>query len=125
MNKIIRTTILFIFLLLYSFATSYYSGNLACSNLSSTSCRHSDTESQYLLNSKNLFCHTTQYKTSVNAVNNVSSSSSKNSFLDFFANLKASEHTFLNRFQQYILFSKKILLGFRQTDIIFPFHYFW
>jgi hypothetical protein len=125
MNKNIRTTILFVFLLLYGFAISLYSSNVSCSVFSATSCTNSHADGHYFQTSNSILIHTTQFKTAVNfAVNNLTSSS-KNSIVDLSVILKTLDNSFLNRFQQYILSSKNILLGYLHTELIFPFHYFW
>lgn len=38
---------------------------------------------------------------------------------------KAIEHSFFCTYSQYNFYSNYILLRFLQTDIIFPFHYYW
>jgi hypothetical protein len=38
---------------------------------------------------------------------------------------KITELTLSHHYSKYLFFSKNIIEWFRQTDIIFPFHYFW
>lgn len=41
------------------------------------------------------------------------------------ATAKAIEHSFFSTYSQYCFYSQYLLIRLLQTDIVFPFHYFW
>lgn len=49
----------------------------------------------------------------------------KNSLSKLSASAKAIEHSFFCTYSQYSFYSHCLLIRLQQTDIIFPFHYFW
>lgn len=75
--------------------------------------------------SSKLFCHTTQSESSLNNLNNLPAPTFKNPSIEFGGVSIAAEQLFNSEFAQYTSCSGKILINYRKSDIIFPFHYFW
>ncbi|MGV3589233.1 MAG: hypothetical protein ACO1OF_19660, partial [Adhaeribacter sp.] len=61
----------------------------------------------------------------VTAYNNLPFRPLKNPFKAFLAFVKATEQTNFRIFSQYYFYSQNVLIRLKQTDLIFPFHYFW
>lgn len=72
-----------------------------------------------------LFCHTSQYESLVNTVNDLPGSNYKNPFTGFAAVIDITEQLFHAKFYQYASLFWETLINNRKSDIIFPFHYFW
>jgi hypothetical protein len=104
---------------------SLYSGYAFHSNAALSDFEKSGNKSYSAVVSSNLFCHTTQLKSSVTVFNHFPSPPLKNSFTELSAYTKVSEELFLHTFLQYSFYAQHLLIRLRQTDIIFPFHYFW
>ncbi|MDD4149768.1 MAG: hypothetical protein PHE33_07050 [Bacteroidales bacterium] len=75
--------------------------------------------------SVNLYCHTTQLESSVSNLNDLPSPNFKNPFKNLWAFNKTVEQFFELAFTQYEFFSINLLIRYRKTNIIFPFHCFW
>lgn len=75
--------------------------------------------------SPELFFHTPQYESPVNAVNKLPHPTFKNSPFKLFVCSSLAEYAYRTVFTLYRFFSVNILVRFFETDIIFPFHYFW
>ena len=121
-NDIKKTSVL-VLIAIYCFAIGVFT----------TSINHYDvqtaqtTEQEKFLStvSVNLYCHTTQLESSVSNLNDFSSPSFKNSFKNLWAFNKTVEQFFEFAFTQYEFFSINLLIRYRKTNIIFPFHCFW
>jgi len=77
------------------------------------------------VDSSNLFCHTEQTESLGSVYSRVSRTSVKNSFNQFTACPTIAGKLLFNNYLPYIYFSENLVVGFKPTDIIFPFHYFW
>jgi hypothetical protein len=86
-------------------------------------------EKEYCLDfSTKLFYHTSQYESSVDNCNNQPTLNIKNPFGFFnalWAHAKTTEQLFESVITQYINIAKNLLIRYRKSDLIFPFHYFW
>jgi hypothetical protein len=108
--------------ILYCFVISLYSGHTFGYNPDFSKLTNSKTESYYSVVTANLFCHTTQTESSVNVF---PVTSLKTVAQQFSVCGKITEQLLFNVFSQYRFYSQNVLTRFTQTDIIFPFHYFW
>ncbi len=122
MKKLLKITGFLTILALYCLSISFYSGNAV--NYTDYS-KNSDSEYRSSIVSSNLFCHTEQSESSVSLHNNISRTSLKNSFNQFSAFSLAAIHLLRNSYSTYFFYSENIVVRFKKTDIIFPFHYFW
>ncbi|MDO6518860.1 hypothetical protein [Zobellia uliginosa] len=91
--------------------------------LSAENQSHSPKESISSVSAK-LYCHTSESETTIDGPSSNSADwlEGPGKVLGYF---KASERTFESKITQYTRFSKNLLISYRKTDIIFPFHYFW
>jgi hypothetical protein len=108
---------------IYCFAIGVGTNSLAHSDFHSSPA---PSQEKFIANlSPKLFCHTTQFESSVNNFNNLAAANFKNLFSGFCAIVKATDQLFETEFSQYTSFSGNILIHHRKSDIIYPFHYFW
>ena len=125
MRRSLKNTGLIIIILLYCLVTSFYSG-IAFNSRSAFSNQTTSENKTYNSNvSPGLFYHTSQIVNSFNLYNNAAPCSLKISVHKFSVWASATERFFFNTISQYNFYTKYLLVRFRQTDIIFPFHYFW
>lgn len=86
-------------------------------------------EKEYCVDfSTKLFYHTAQYESSVDNCNNQPTLNIKNPFSVFNipgAHARVTEQLFESVITQYINIAKNLLIRYRKSDLIFPFHYFW
>lgn len=75
--------------------------------------------------SNNILYHTSQSESWSNSYNNYTSAISKNPFNWFFTNKNETEHLLFTIISQFYHHSRNILIRCRNTNIIFPFQYFW
>lgn len=108
--------------ILYGLLLSLHSGVDYHSNATSKSA---DLVISASVDSSNLFCHTEQTESLGSVYNSVSRTSLKNSFNQFSACPVAAGKLLFNKYLPYIYSSKELVVWFKPTDIIFPFHYFW
>ncbi len=72
-----------------------------------------------------LLCHTAQTEGSITVANSTVSAPAKNTITTYSAVLQALDDVFFSKYSPFCSFSDQLVLRFSQTDIIFPFHYFW
>lgn len=65
------------------------------------------------------------FENEVTAVSHTLPTSEKHNLTKFQALVRFSEHIGLNRYSRYLRYATNLLIRFRKTDIIFPFHYHW
>lgn len=111
--------------LLYCLTIGLYSGiafngNAAFAKQSSTA-----KESYGYSVSAKSFQHTVQTENGVTVCNHSNPVTVKNTFKEFSAVNTVTEHILVHTFSQYSFYSNKLLARLQNTDIIFPFHYFW
>jgi len=110
---------------LYCFIISLYSGNALPHSSAFSKLTKSESKNCSTLLASDLLSHTAQATLSAPAFTAAPSSSLKNPFNDFLAWVKTTDRVFFSTFSQYSFYSQNLLIRFRQTDVIFPFHYFW
>lgn len=125
MGKVFKNTVSLLIIILYCFIISGYSYNHLKTETAFSKGQSSDQKQYYSLVSDNLFCHTVQSEDSVNFVNNFPTSSPKDYHNYTLSSGKAAGLFISGTFLKYIFCSRNFIIKFRQTDIIFPFHYFW
>jgi hypothetical protein len=82
-------------------------------------------QNHYSIASPNLFFPSAKSENIVYAGNNISPSSEKNTLNEFSLYRREVEILFYCHFLRHINFSRKFVLPFKTTDIIYPFNYFW
>lgn len=75
--------------------------------------------------SETIFFHNFQSESSINSYNNLPVQNIKEQFTDSWADFNVSERLIESEYSQYLIFTRNILINYRKSDIIFPFHYFW
>ncbi len=101
-----------------------YSNNAVKSNAISVESNAANDELCLSINAVKYF-HTLQTESFVNVMNNLPSPNFKNSMFKLLKCPAIAEEFFNSAFAKYHYFSHNILMRFYETDIIFPFHYFW
>jgi hypothetical protein len=111
--------------LLYCFVIGIYSG--ITFNADAAVIKHSKASDENLTAavSAKSFHHTVQTENAVTAFSHPKPVSSKNSHNEYSSCTKIAEQLFVTSFLQYNFYSHKLLMRVQQTDLIFPFHYFW
>ncbi len=75
--------------------------------------------------SNTLLYHTSQSEKLITNFNNLPEPTVKNHFTGLEATLSINEQLFKTKFSQHTISTKGVLINYRKSDIIFPFHYFW
>jgi len=122
-KKLLNLFSVFIFILIYGFAVGLHGTN-AKQHVQVVK-QQAGTEKLQSYISSELFFHTSQYESPVNAVNKLPHPTSKNSPFKLFICSVKTEHVHHIVYALYHFFYINILVRFFETDIIFPFHYFW
>lgn len=110
--------------LLYFIIVSFYSNPIFIDNFTSTQT-NTETEHYCSLVTNNLLCHTSEIESSNTIFNNTLPTTLKNNFNKFSNCIHSTEQAYFNTFSQYNFYAQNLLVRLQQTDIIFPFHYFW
>lgn len=84
-----------------------------------------DSKTYFSASSKTLSPHAQQTEVSVSDVAEVVTPSFKLPFISFNSHLNKSELLFTSRYKQYKLYANILLIRYRKSDLIFPFHSFW
>lgn len=111
--------------LLYCFAIGLYSGVAYAGNTALLKQDGNAAEKYSNTVSAKLFQHTVQTENAVTVCSHSHPVTVKNTFKEFSAANKVAELVFVHTFSQYNFFSRKLLVRLENTDLIFPFHYFW
>ena len=125
MKKSLHITGLISLALLYCFAIGLYSGAAYAGNISFSKQSGNATEKYSNAVSAKLFQHTVQTENSATVCSHSNPVTVKNTYKEFSAANIADEHVYLHTLSQYHFFSHKLLARLQNTDLIFPFHYFW
>lgn len=110
-------------LIIYCFAISYVS--LSFGTLYARASVEQKHTAYFSDVSSNFSYHTTQSITAVYSFNNIPVPVFKIQWVDFYTSASVYELIFESKLFQYIKCSKSIPIDRSNTDIIFPFHYFW
>ena len=125
MKKFLHITGLISIALFYSLAIGLYSGVAYAGNGSfSTQDGHAEKKYSNTVAAK-LFQHTIQSENAVTVCGHSKPATIKNTCKEFSAINKAAEQVYVHTFLRYNFFSRKLLVRLQNTDLIFPFHYFW
>lgn len=125
MKKVVKAAALFPILVLYCFIVSLYSTGISASGIKFQNDQSTKEGSYFPIGGNYLLYHTTKTENVVNGFKNLLTFSFKNHTNDFLAHRKAAESYLFNTYSEYIFFAKNLVVKLQQTDIIFPFHYFW
>ena len=125
MKKIVKAATLFHILVLYCFIVSLYTAGISASGIHLQNDRSTSEEGYSPLAGIDLFTHTTKTQNVVNGLSKLPTFSLKNQISDFLAYRKATELFLFNSSSVYLFYARYTADRFPQTDIIFPFHYFW
>lgn len=98
----------------------------ALTNFNQTPLSENSAQKSYFTASTKLLSpHAQQTEVSVSDVAEVVSPNYKLPFTGFTASLNSIDFASISRYRQYILYAKTLLIKFKKTDLIFPFHNFW
>lgn len=125
MKKLLHITALTGIALLYCFVIGLYSGAVHAGDVSFSKLDGKATASYAHSVTAKSFQHTVQTENSITLCSHSNPIIVKDSYKEFLAANKAIEHVSGHIFSQYNFFSHKLLVRLQNTDIIFPFHYFW
>lgn len=75
--------------------------------------------------SQNLYGHHVTSEITVGNVVQLPSENAKNTLPLFVVPFKACKQRFEAQFSQYVSSSNNVLIHYRKSDFIYPFHYFW
>ena len=123
MKKIFSKNAFLILSILYFLFISLYNGN----DLNKNAYLSNNSTTQYIspLIPSDLFCRTVQSESLITLYNNIPRPTLKNYINQFTSCTITSEQLLFNSFSQYGFYSKNLIIPFKKTDIIFPFHNFW
>lgn len=125
MKKRLRIIALLNISVLYCFVISLYSGNASTYSSAFSKLTKSESKNCSALTVSDFLCHVPHAEVAAPAFTTAPPSSLKTPFNEFLDWAKLTEQVFFSSFSQYSFYSQNLLIRFRQTDIIFPFHYFW
>ena len=123
MKNDIRKSSVLVLIAIYCFAIGVFT--ISINHYDVQTAKTTEQEKFLSTVSVNLYCHTTQLESSVSNLNDFPSPSFKNPFKNLWAFNKTVEQFFELAFTQYEFFSINLLIRYRKTNIIFPFHCFW
>lgn len=112
-------------LVLYSFTIQIYSGNYFTTNNNINTIHKFSVKTE---TTADISFHISQNIINLNTFNNLNVPNLEikfNSIEMYYTNTKVLEKLFISNIKQYILGTTKIILHYRKSAIIFPFHYFW
>jgi hypothetical protein len=124
-KKSLQITGLISIALLYCFTIGLYSGMAFNGNAAFAKQANATKETYGYSISAKSFQHTVQTENAVTVCNHNSPVTVKNTFKEFSDVNKVAEQILVHTFSQYSFYSNKLLVRLQNTDIIFPFHYFW
>lgn len=75
--------------------------------------------------STKFFYHISQSEISIGNYSNQPTLNFKNPFNTLWVHAETTEQLFESIIAQYISIAKNLLINYRKSDLIFPFHYFW
>jgi len=111
--------------LLYCLAIGLYSG-MAFNRTAAFAKQPNTTKESYGYSvAAKSFQHTVQSENSLTVCSHNNPVTLKNTYKEFSAINKVTEQVLVRTFLQYSFFSHKLLLRLQNTDLIFPFQYFW
>lgn len=125
MKKVVNFFVTAIIILLYCFASGTINSGISNSASINASNAGVEEEGYYSAVSVNGFGAALQAETVTSPFNTLSLFSFKTSSFGYALLLKYYEQLFSVTFKQYVSFSGNLLIKYRKSDLIFPFHYFW
>jgi hypothetical protein len=111
--------------LLYCLATGLYSNAAYAGNIAFSKQDDKATANYSHSVSAKSFQHTVQTENSITVCNHNNTVTVKNTYKEFSGANRATENLLFHTFSQYKFFSHKLLVSLQNTNLIFPFHYFW
>jgi hypothetical protein len=124
-KKSLHITGLISIALLYCLCIGLYSGIAFNGNAAFAKQGSTAKESYGYSISAKSFQHTVQTENSLTVCNHSNPVTVKNTFKELSAANTVTEQVLVHSFLQYSFYSNKLLARLQNTDIIFPFHYFW
>jgi hypothetical protein len=125
MRNRLKTSSFLQFAVLCCFIVSIYSTTVLTADPGLMSGKSGSGGNYYSLLSSNLFFPLTKSENIVLGADSTSPSSVKNAPGEFSFCSKEAEIVLFSSVLKHIDFFKKFVLPFKNTDIIYPFHYFW
>ena len=124
MKLLQRLALLFI-LIPYCLAIILYGNSVVTSDANFSNEQSKSDDKCLIFLSADLLCPTAQSENNIREFSKLPTTSPKNHFNSLIARAKAEESIILFTFSKYSFYSHNIVDRFQQTDIIFPFQYFW
>ena len=126
MKIFLHKTALVGLMVLYAFLVSFHIGDGLSPNSSlTTENSQSGTESYQSVTGKSLITHTSLTENVLSVITIGKAPSFKYRFSDITSCIRYGNRVVSNQLLQHASFYKDTYIGLLQTDIIFPFHYFW
>ncbi len=125
MKKSLQITGLISIALLYCLSIGLYSGIAFTGNAAFAKQGNAAAESYGHSVAAKSFQHTLQTENSITVCNHSNPVTVKNTYKEYFAANTLTEQTLVHTFSQYSFYSHKLLVRLQNTDLIFPFQYFW
>lgn len=124
MSNLYKTAaLLFSVVLLYINTNTFNYWLLVTSNLQNTGCE--SLSSYFPIENPNLFISNRHGERFLNSIKNLPDSSFKNHANDYYNISLSSEIRKLKINSEYLSYSETINRNLTNSDIVFPFHYFW
>ena len=121
-----RKTIAFLLVFLPYCLTVIFNGSIESATINPLpNDRSSRTESCFLLSAADSFGPGERNENNIKEISRLPSTSPNNHVNSLVARLITEESFFIIKFSRCLFYSSNIDDHFNQTDIIFPFHYFW
>lgn len=111
--------------LLYCLCIGLYSG-MAFNGIAAFAKKGNQAKESYGHNvSANSFQHTIQTENAITVCSLGNTVTAKNTYKELSAANTATEQVLVHAFSQYSFYSYNLLIRLQNTDLIFPFQYFW
>jgi lipid-binding SYLF domain-containing protein len=124
-KKHLQTTGLISIALLYCLSIGLYSGMAFTGNAAiAKQCDAADESYGSSISAKS-FQHTVQTENSITVCNHSNPVTVKNTHKEFSAVNTVTEKVLVHSFSQYSFYAHKLLIRLQNTNLIFPFQYFW
>lgn len=125
MKKSLQITGLISIALLYCLTVGLYSSMAFNGNAAFAKQAATTKESYGYSVAAKSFQHTLQTENAVTVCSHSNPVTVKNTFKEFSAANTVTEQVIVHIFSRYSFYSDNLLMRLQNTDIIFPFHYFW
>ncbi len=123
LNKLLKSLLAILLVTLFYFVTSQNSISSSQHDTKSTSSHQ--VENYLSFSAHHPFCQTPQTEDFTESISCFSSTKSQEYCKIFHALYASKEHIKKSEYSHYFNTSRILLIQYRKSDLIFPFHYFW